>query len=174
MKRFVIVLLLVLVAAAGYRFYGSPETGTGTLTLPQPAPNEDDDALYFQAESRDGEPFELSDSGVYVVTFWSASSLPFLANKDTAEAQPEFEQMARDYEEQGVSFAAIYVSYAPRGEVGLPYTVLQDPSGELTSLYNVKRVPRLFLISDGKIELVQNGHYLESDEQLREELNRVL
>jgi len=44
----------------------------------------------------------------------------------------------------------------------------------LTGLYNVKRVPRLFLISDGKIELVQNGHYLESDEQLREELNRVL
>jgi peroxiredoxin len=173
-KRFVIIVLLVLVAAAGYRFYGSPETGTGTLTLPQPAPNIDDDAPSFQAESRDGRPFELSDSGVYVVTFWSASSLPFLANKDTAEAQPEFEQMARDYENDGVSFAAVYVSYAPESEAGLPYAVLQDPSGELTGLYNVKRVPRLFLISDGKIELVQNGHYLESDEQLREGLNRVL
>lgn len=174
MKRFVIVVLLVLVAAAGYRFYGSPETGTGTLTLPQPSPNTGDDAPSFEATGQDGDSFELSDSGVYVVTFWSTSSLPFLANKDSAEAQPEFEQMARDYEDEGVSFAAVYVSYAPKGETSHPYAVLQDPSGELTALYNVKRVPRLFLISDGKIDLVQNGHYLESDGQLREELDRIL
>lgn len=174
MKRFIIVVLLVLVASVGYRFYGSPETGTGTLTLPQPAPNTGDDAPSFEAAVRDGDPFELSGDGVYVVTFWSTSSLPFLTNKDTAEAQPEFEQMARDYEDKGVSFAAVYVSYAPDGERGLPYTVLQDPSGELSALYNVKRVPRLFLISDGKIELVQNGYYLESEEQLREELDQIL
>ncbi|CAN5321984.1 hypothetical protein BH24ACT19_BH24ACT19_14890 [soil metagenome] len=174
MKRFVIVVLLVLVATVGYRFYGSPETGTGTLTLPQPAPNTGDDAPSFEATGRNGSTFDLSDDGVYVVAFWSTSSLPFLANKDTVEAQPEFEQMAREYEDEGVSFAAVYVSYAPEGERDLPYVVLQDPSGELTALYNVKRVPRLFLISDGEIELVQNGHYLESDEQLREELDRIL
>jgi len=173
-KRFVIVVLLVLVAAVGYRFYGSPETGTGTLTLPQPSPNTGDDAPSFEATGQDGGPFELSNSGVYVVTFWSTSSLPFLANKDSAEAQPEFEQMARDYEDEGVSFAAVYVSYAPKGERSLPYAVLQDPSGELTALYNVKSVPRLFLINDGKIELVQNGHHLESDGQLREELDQIL
>lgn len=173
-KRFALVVLLVLVATVGYRFYGSPETGTGTLTLPQPAPNTGDDAPSFEATGRDGGLFELSDDGVYVVAFWSTSSLPFLTNKDTAEAQPEFEQMARDYEDEGVSFAAVYVSYAPEGERSLPYAVLQDTSGELTGLYNVKRVPRLFLISDGKIELVQNDHYLESEEQLREELDQIL
>jgi protein-disulfide isomerase-like protein with CxxC motif len=52
--------------------------------------------------------------------------------------------------------------------------VLQDGSGELSALYKVKRVPRLFLIRDGTIELVQNSHYPQNKRQLREELDRVL
>ncbi|MDQ3429931.1 MAG: hypothetical protein M3479_08300, partial [Actinomycetota bacterium] len=55
-----------------------------------------------------------------------------------------------------------------------PYDVLQDSTGELTAKYNVKRVPRLFLIDDGTIELVQNGYYQENEERLREELDQVL
>jgi hypothetical protein len=35
-------------------------------------------------------------------------------------------------------------------------------------------VPRLFLIDDGTIELVQNGYYQENEQHLREELDRVL
>ena len=49
-----------------------------------------------------------------------------------------------------------------------------DGSGELTAMYNVKRVPRLFLISDGEIRLVQNGHYSENEKRLREELDQIL
>ena len=168
MKRLVVVVLLVLVTSVGYRFYGSPETGTGTLTLPQPAPNEGENAPTFKADDEEGGPFRVSDDGVYVIAFWSA------LNQDTAEARPEFEELARDYEDEGVSFAAIYVPSAPEGESYAPYEVLQDVSGELTALYNVKRVPRLFLIRDGEIEFVQDGHYLESEERLREELDRVL
>ncbi len=168
MKRLLVVAFLVLAASVGYRFYGSPETGTGSLTLPQPAPNKYDAAPDFGAVRRDGESFELSDEGVYVLTFWST------LNKDTAEARPEFEEMARDYAEEGVSFAVVYVSNVPESEEDVPYTVLQDGSGELTAKYNVKRVPRLFLVDDGTIELVQNGYYQENEERLREELDRVL
>jgi hypothetical protein len=35
-------------------------------------------------------------------------------------------------------------------------------------------VPRLFLIQDGTIELVLNGHYPQNEELLQEELDRVL
>lgn len=167
-KRLLIVAFLVLAASLGYRFYGSPETGTGSLTLPQPAPTPGDEAPNFEAANRDGSPFELSEEGVYVLAFWST------LNQDTAEARPEFDQMARDYEDKEVSFAAVYVSDIPESEDGAPYAVLQDGSGELTARYNVKRVPRLFLIKDGTIELVLNGYYPQNEESIREELENVL
>lgn len=169
MKRLLVVVLLVLAASMGYRLYGSPATGTGSLTLPQPAPNKGEKAPTFEVARRDsGEEFELTGRGVYVLVFWST------LNKGTADARPIFDRLARDYKDKGVSFAAVYVSYAPESEKDAPYAVLQDDSGELTALYNVKRVPRLFLIKDGTIDLVQNGYYPQNEEQLREELDQVL
>lgn len=168
MKRLLIVTFLVLAASLSYRLYGGAQTGTGSLTLPQPAPNTGEKAPLFEAAGRDGSSFELSEEGVYVLAFWSP------LNKDTAEARPEFARLARLYKDEGVSFAAVYVSSPPEDEREVPYTVLGDGSGELAALYNVKRVPRLFLISDGQIELVQNGYYPENEERLREELDRVL
>lgn len=168
MKRLLIIVFLVLVASGGYRLYGSPETGTGSLTLPQPAPNVYEKAPVFEAARRNGGEFKLSAEGVYVLTFWST------LNKDSIDARPGFERLAQDYEYKGVSFAAVYVHNAPQGEKDVPYAVLQDGSGELTSLYNVKTVPRLFLINNGTIELVQDGLYPESAERLQKELDRVL
>ena len=166
MKRLLVVAVLVLAASGFYRFYGSPQTGTGSLTLPQPAPNVDESAPPLSVGREDGGPFELPREGVCVLAFWST------LNKDTAETRPVFAEMAQDYED--ASFAAVYVSYAPELEEDPPYAVLQDPSGELTARYNVKTVPRLFLIDDGIIELVQDGFYSQSEEQLREELDRAL
>jgi thiol-disulfide isomerase/thioredoxin len=166
-KRLLVVVVLVLAASAAYRFYGSPETGTGSLTLPQPAPNPGEKAPFFETALRNGGEFELSEEGVYVLAFWST------LNMATAYARPEFVQLARDYEGQGVSFAAVYVNNIPESEQDAPYAVLADGSGELTALYNVKKVPRLFLIRDGQIELAQDGFHPD-DEELREELDRLL
>lgn len=167
MKRLLVVVLLVLVATLGYRFTGGEETGTGTLTLPQPAPNPGEDAPLFEArEVEGGGDFELAKNGVYVLTFWST------LNKDTAQARPEFDRLAREFE--NVRFAAVYVNSVPEDEMEAPYAVLQDRSGVLSSRYNVKRVPRLFLISDGTIQLVQNGFYEENEEQLEDELARII
>ena len=172
-KRLVVIACLVLAAALGYRSMGGETTGTGTLTLAEPAPNPGQDAPLFAADREGGGSFELSEEGVYVLTFWSSSSLPFLTNKDSAEARPEFASLARAYADDGVSFAAVYVSSAPEDKSDAPYAVLQDGRGVLASRYNVKRVPRLFLIENGEIRLVQNGFY-PGNEQLEEELAALL
>jgi thiol-disulfide isomerase/thioredoxin len=165
-QRLIVVVLLVLVAAAAYRSFGSAETGTGTLTLEQPAPTVGDQAPEFTAETAQGDTFVLSDEGVYVLTFWST------LNEGSNDAQPGFEQLAQEYAD-GVSFAAVYVNSIPRDE-DVPYAMLQDATGKLTSRYNVKRVPRLFVIEDGDIRLVQDDYYEGSEEDLEEVLKDVL
>ncbi len=168
-KRLVVVVCLILAVAVGYRLAGGEQTGTGTLTLPQPSPNRGERAPLFETQEADGSgSFELSDRGVYVLTFWNT------LNKDTAQARPELVRLTREYEDEGVRFAAVYLDSVPDGEGEAPYAVLRDGSGVLTSRYNVKRVPRLFLIEDGTIQLVQNGFYAANEEQLEDELARIL
>ena len=52
--------------------------------------------------------------------------------------------------------------------------MLQEGNGKLTSRYNVKRVPRLFLIKDGQVKLVLNGYYEGSEQDLKDALQDVL
>ena len=147
-----IISVLVLVLAVGWRAYGSPETGTGNLTLPQPAPNVGEDAPEFTAETLDGGEFRVKDKGIYVLTFWST------LNQDSYEAKPGFSDLARQYSGEKVSFGAVYVSNTPGDYGEVPYSVIRDSNGRLTSLYNVKRVPRLFVIQNGEVEFVYNSY----------------
>jgi thiol-disulfide isomerase/thioredoxin len=166
-KRLAIVFFVVLATALFYRTFGSAETGTGSLTLPQPAPNVGDHAPGFRVESVDGRDFELSDHGVYVLTFWST------LNKDSNEAVPGFEDLARRYEDEGVSFAVVYVNSAPKGG-NVPYTMLLDSTGELVSKYNVKRVPRLFVVENGTIMYAQDYYYEGYEKSLSEAIDKTL
>ena len=166
-KRLVIVFFVVLVSALFYRSFGSAETGTGSLTLPQPAPNVGDHAPEFTVESVDGREFELSDHGVYVLTFWST------LNKDSSDAAPGFEDLARRYDHDEVSFAAVYVNSAPSAD-NVPYTMLLDSTGELVSKYNVKRVPRLFVVEDGTIVYAQDYYYEGYEKSLKEAIDAAL
>lgn len=158
---------LVLVVAVGYRTYLNEEAGTGDLTLPQPAPNVGEPAPEFTATTVSGEEFTLSEEGTYVLAFRSA------LNRASERARPGFAEVVRDFEGSRVSFAAVYLSGVPRME-GHSYTMIRDSSGELASSYNVKRVPRLFVVQDGRVELVLNGYYPENDEFLRDELAEIL
>lgn len=167
MKRLAVIVLLVLAAAAFYRSLGSPETATGSLTLPQPAPSVGDAAPEFTARSVQGDPFELSGRGLYVLTFWST------LNVNSNRALPGFEDLAREYGDDGVSFAAVYANGIPRDE-GLPFTILRDPTGRLVSKYNVKRVPRLFVVQNGKIEFALDYYYDGYEKDLGEQLEEVL
>jgi thiol-disulfide isomerase/thioredoxin len=167
LKRLIVVSLLVLVAAVAYRSFGSAETATGTLTLQQPAPNVGQRAPEFTTRTAEGDRFTLSGDGVYVLTFWST------LNESSNKAQPSFSELANEYGNDEVSFAAVYVNGVP--DVGsAPYAMLQDGNGKLTSRYNVKRVPRLFLIENGTVKLVLNGYYDGSEEELKKKLQEVL
>jgi thiol-disulfide isomerase/thioredoxin len=166
-KRLAIVFFVVLAAALFYRSFGSAETGTGSLTLPQPAPNVGDRAPGFGVESVDGLDFELSDQGVYVLAFWST------LNKSSNQAAPGFEDLARRYEDDGASFAVVYVNSAPSDD-NLPYTMLLDSTGELVSRYNVKRVPRLFVIEDGTVVYALDYYYEGYEKSLREAIDEAL
>jgi len=165
-KRLAIVFFVVLAAALVYRSFGSAETGTGSLTLPQPAPSMGDNAPAFEVKTVAGRDFELSDRGIYVLTFWST------LNKDSNEAVPGFEELAREYENDGVSFAVVYVNSAPRDD-DVPYTMLLDSTGELVSKYNVKRVPRLFVVKNGTVEYAQDYYYEGYEKGLRKAIEEA-
>jgi thiol-disulfide isomerase/thioredoxin len=165
-KRLAIVFFVVLAAALVYRPFGGAETGTGSLTLPQPAPNMGDHAPAFEVKTVAGRDFELSDRGVYVLTFWST------LNKDSNESVPGFEDLAREFEDDGVSFAVVYVNSAPRDD-HVPYTMLLDSTGELVSKYNVKRVPRLFVVKNGTVEYAQDYYYEGYEKGLREAIEEA-
>ena len=156
MARLILVTFLVLVAAFAYRSFGSPQTATGTLTLAQPAPNVGERAHDFKAESVDGKTFKLSNNGICVLAFWSS------LNEYSSDSRQAFADLSRKYDDSKVSFASVYESGVPGDAEGVHYTVIQDSTGKLASMYNVKRVPRLFLIRDGKVVLVQNT-YLDQD-----------
>ena len=114
-----------------------------------------------------GRNFELSDRGVYVLTFWST------LNKDSNEAVSGFESLATKYEGDGVSFAVVYVNSAPSDD-HVPYTMLLDSTGELVSKYNVKRVPRLFVVKNGTIEYAQDYYYEGYEKNLKEAIEEAL
>lgn len=160
------VAVLVLAVALLYRTFASPETGTGNLTLPPPEPNEDTPAKNFTTRDVEGNAFELSDSGVYVLAFWSP------LNQSSNRARPGFIEVAREYSEDA-SFAVVYVNGA-REDKDAPYDRLYDPTGRLASRYNVKRVPRLFVVRDGMISWVLDVYYPGYEKDLKQEIDEAL
>lgn len=158
MKRLAIVTLMVLVLGLSYRTFGSEETATGSLTLAAPEPNVGSTARSFTATDVEGNRFELTDDGIYVLAFWSS------LNQNSNEAREGFLEVAREYGDEA-SFAVVYVNGA-RTDVDAPYDRLYDPTGRLASYYNVKRVPRMFLVRDGVVSWVLDaGEYYEGYEQ---------
>ena len=156
----------VLAGALLYDTFGGAETGTGSLTLAAPEPNIGSTAENFTARDVEGNTFELSDSGVYVLAFWSP------LNQSSNRAGPGFVEVAQEYKEEA-SFAVVYVNGA-REDRDAPYNRLYDPTGRLASRYNVKRVPRLFVVRDGVISWVLDEYYLGYEEDLERKVEEAL
>ena len=146
MKRLVVVAVLVLALALVYRPIFDEGTGTGNLTLAAPEPNVGSSVSNFEARDTDGGNFELTDDGIYVLAFWST------LNRNSNQARPQFVELAREYGDEA-SFAVVYVNGALEDE-DAPYDRLHDPNGTLQSRYNVKRVPRTFVIRNGEVSYV--------------------
>ncbi len=143
MKRLVVVTVLVLALVLIYRPLFDEGTGTGDLTLAAPEPNAGSSVSNFRVKDTDGGTFELTDRGIYVLTFWST------LNRNSNQARPQFVELAREYGDEA-SFAVVYVNGALEDE-DAPYDRLHDRNGTLASRYNVKRVPRTFVIRNGRV-----------------------
>ncbi|MBA3953510.1 MAG: redoxin domain-containing protein [Rubrobacter sp.] len=157
--------VLVLAMALFYRSFGGAETGTGNLTLAPPEPNIGSSARNFTATDVEGDQYELSDEGVYVLAFWSP------LNQNSNRARPGFIEVAREYGEEA-SFAVVYVNGARR-DVDAPYERLYDPTGRLASRYNVKRVPRLFVVRDGVISWALDEYYEGYEKDLGQKIEEA-
>lgn len=168
MRRLILVLALVLLLTAAYRFIDVPTTGKASPTLPGPAPNVGDPASPFVHDRYDGGTFDLSNKGIYVLTFWDT------LNSDSNQARPYFTKLAEGFEGSGVRFAAVYIGDPPEDAEPSPYAVIQDEDGGLAGMYNVKHVPRIFVISDGRVHLVHNNFLPENYELLREDLEQLV
>lgn len=169
MRRLIVIVALVAVLAGAYRSYGSPTTGTGTLTLPPPAPTPGEEAKTFSAERMGGGTFTLSERGTYVLTFWS--DLSYYSN----QSEPYFGRLAEDFGgDRGVRFLAVYVDAPPEDAELLPYAVVWDRNGRLASFYNVKRVPRLFVVKDGTVRMTYDDLSPESYEEVRKTLEELI
>ena len=162
MKRFAVMVVLVLAVAMFYRSFGGEGTATGNLTLAAPEPNIGSTAKSFTARDTEGGRFELSEEGVYVLAFWSP------LNQSSNKARPGFVEVAREYGEEA-SFAVIYVNGA-RGDIDAPYDRLHDPKGRLASRYNVKRVPRLFVVRDGVVSWTLDEYYEGYEKDLAQQI----
>ncbi|HEV2094117.1 MAG TPA: hypothetical protein VGR18_13230 [Rubrobacter sp.] len=160
------MILLVLAVALLYRSFGGAETGTGNLTLAPPEPNVGSAASNFTARDVEGNRFKLSDEGVYVLAFWSP------LNQNSNRARPGFVEVAREYGGEA-SFAVIYVNGA-RADQDAPYDRLYDPTGRLASRYNVKRVPRLFVVRDGVVSWALDEYYEGYEEDLGQEIEEAI
>jgi len=165
-KRLALVAVLVLAGSLLYDEFASPETGTGSLTLAAPEPNIGSTAKNFTARDVEGNTFELSDNGVYVLAFWS----PY--NQGSNRARPGFIGVAQEYSEEA-SFAVVYVD-GEREDRDAPYDHLYDLTGRLASHYNVKRVPRLFVVRDGMISWVLDVYYPGYEKDLKQEIDEAL
>lgn len=169
MRRLILVSVLVLLAAAAYRSIDLPTTERASPTLAGPAPNVGDKASTFVHDLYDGSgTFVLSDRGIYVLTFWDT------LNQDSNLARPYFTRLSEDFKGTGVRFAAVYIGDPPEDAEPAPYAVLQDTDGKLAAMYNVKRVPRIFIISDGQVYLVHNNFLPENYEILKETLSGLV
>jgi hypothetical protein len=168
-----VVLALVAALAVAYRLYGSPTTGTGTLTLPPPAPAPHRRRLDLLRRSSGGRKLLPLRTGYLRSRLLGELELRGSLSYYSKQSEPYFRGLARDFGREGVRFAAVYIDDPPEEDAGsLPYAVVWDQGGRLASLYNVKRVPRLFVVKDGTVLMTYDDLSPEAYEEVRKTLGK--
>ncbi len=168
-RRLALVVVVVLALAAVYRSFGSAETGTGNLTLPPPEPNENRTRGTSRPSTwkgtRSSSPTRASTSSpsgapsTRTPTRHSRASRSWRGS--TATRRRLLRRRLRQQRAQEDGDAPYDRFFSPR-------------RGGSTSLYNVKRVPRLFVIDEGKIAFPLDGYYDGYQNDLEEELDAAL
>ena len=160
-------VLLVFGCFASSGAFAAPEIGA---TAPD-----------FSAESYlTGEKVHLSaqQGKIAVVTFWATWCAP------CREELPNLEKLQRYLGKEQIAVLASNFKDTPETirrlrsnakKAGWNISMLLDPNGRIAQLYDVKAIPRMYLIGkDGKIRATHVGFVDGSLEQMVDELNAVL
>lgn len=140
---------------------------------------EDVEAPDFEARSLDGETVALSDftDEVVLLNIWATWCPP------CREEMPDLQQLHEELHEDGLQ--VVGVSIDGRGsddgvrhfieEFGVGFTILRDPSDEVSRAFGARGVPASFIIdSDGMIRWRHLGPVTADDPDLRATLDRTL
>jgi peroxiredoxin len=152
-------------------------TSAGVIAAPEigaPAPD-------FTAENYvTGEKVRLSAQRgkIAVVTFWATWCAP------CREELPNLEKLQRYLGKEKIAVLAINFQDSPETirrlksnakQAGWNINMLLDPNGRIAHQYDVKAIPRMYLIGkDGKIRATHVGFGDGSLEEMVDELNAVL
>jgi peroxiredoxin len=160
-------VLLAIACFASISVIGAPEIGAL-------APD-------FTAENYvTGEKVRLSaqQGKITVVTFWATWCAP------CREELPNLEKLQRYLGKEKIAVLAISFKDTPETirrlrsnakKAGWNINMLLDPDGRIAHLYDVKAIPRMYLIGkDGKIRATHVGFGDGSLEEMVDDLNAVL
>jgi peroxiredoxin len=131
-------------------------------------------APLFTAAMLDERPFDLAQhvgQNVVILDFWSTWCGP------CTRSLPTLCDVAAQYRDRGVEFFAVDIGETPDDvrrfleSSSLDLTVVMDPDGAISDLYQVEPIPHTVIIGiDGKVRFVHVG----ASQNLRAELIREL
>ncbi len=145
--------LVVLVGTLGPAAVGAPVTSDELQTLdlgPYPSNTKPPD---FSGRTLEGETVALAGlrGRVVLLNFWASWCL------ECRPEMPMFEQLHREFARQGLTVLGINVREGNEAvrryarELGLTFTLVLDPDGEIGARYGVIGMPPTFLIGrDGR------------------------
>lgn len=131
----------------GWGMLGASPSVPGSVAGGGPAPD-------FTLPSFEGESVTLSDlrGQVVVLNFWASWCPP------CRQEMPAFQRVWEQVQDRGVVFLGINIQDDPEKaraflrEVGVTYTNLLDPPGQVAALYNVLGIPSTFVVGrDGTL-----------------------
>jgi cytochrome c biogenesis protein CcmG, thiol:disulfide interchange protein DsbE len=144
-------LILLLVSAAWVWNSAAPPGGTTGGRIPAPRPGFH--APDFTLQSLEGETIALSDLAgrPVLINLWASWCPPCRAE------MPAMERVYQDFKDQGLVILAVNATDQDNlpsarafvDSLGLTFTILMDPAGEVSAAYELRALPTSFFV-DGQ------------------------
>ncbi|MCK5807611.1 TlpA family protein disulfide reductase [bacterium] len=184
MRKFIIIMLVSFIMSCG-SVQKTPSASSPVQTPEkksgQTAESQQTNAFSLELETTDGEPFSyqsIAGKKGLLISFWATWCEPCKA---------ELTQLAELYPKYKEDFEIIAISIDPEDnmdavqefavEMALPFPVLVDPSGNVTSgmIPGGDTVPYSMLIDkNGKIVATHTGYEPGDEKRIEEEIQKLL
>jgi peroxiredoxin len=164
--------VLVIIGIRDSSLFGS-SAETGAQGNPPIAPRKGALAPDFDLKSLSGEKVSLRDFGgkIVLLNFWATWCAP--CRIEMPAIQSRFEQHRSELEVLAINFdepsdqVQAFVQ-----ELGLTFTVLLDPGGEVQRLYQIRGYPTTYIVDESGVVAIQHIGIM-TEQQLDEYLSQV-